>query len=261
MALKKLLLIPQLIWYGARAPRDQGKAWDRFWGSVTRTGSTGDVLWDTEDGRELAAALERMGSHADRKLPIVDVGCGNGRFTRAFHETFARAVGVDVSSHAIERARQESAGIDGIAFHELDIGEPGAAEALAKEIGPAHVYLRGVLHVLPPKKRPAAVENLRRLVSDQGVIYLSETNIEGDPLDHLVMQGATATSMPEPLRKCIAAGIRPPSHFGENEVRASFPAGAWDLLGNGAITMYTVPLTKTELETLPSYYALLKPRR
>jgi SAM-dependent methyltransferase len=261
MALKKLLLIPQLMWYGLRAPRDQNKAWDRFWSGVRRTGTPGDVLWDTDDSRELEAALDRMGSHVDHSLPLVDIGCGNGRYTRAFAEHFSRAVGVDVSPHAVERAEAESRDAQNVSYRLCDIGEPGACRELAPELGQVNVYMRGVLHVLDRKRRKTAVENLRVLAGDRGVVYLSETNIEGDPLDHLVLQGATPTTMPEPLRRCIEAGIRPPSHFGEREVREYFPADGWELLASGAITMYTVPLTKTEIETLPSYFALVRPRR
>jgi SAM-dependent methyltransferase len=258
--MKKLLLIPQLIYYGVRAPRDQGQAWDRFWSGVQRTGTDGDVLWDTEDARELEAALAQLGPPVDRTLPIVDVGCGNGRYARALASHFPRAVGVDVSAHAVERAREESRPVGNVSFRVLDVGAAGACRELSRELGPANVYMRGVLHVLDPKRRAIAVENLRELVGDRGAVYLSETNIEGDPLDHLVLQGATPTSMPGPLRRCIAAGIRPPSHFGEPQVREYFPGERWELLGNGPITMYTVPLTGTAIETLPSYFALVRAR-
>lgn len=45
-------------------------------------------------------------THADPALPVVDVGCGNGRFTRALA---ARSVGTDLSANAGARAREESA--------------------------------------------------------------------------------------------------------------------------------------------------------
>jgi SAM-dependent methyltransferase len=261
MSWQKFLIVPQLIWYALRAPRDQGKAWDRFWRDVRRTGAGGDVLWDVDDARELAAAVERLRPHADFMLPVVDVGCGNGRHTRALAASFPRAVGVDVSSHAIERAREESKGLPSVSHRSLDASEPGAGKRLAAELGECNVYMRGVLHVLDPGRRAAAVQNLADLLGEAGVLYLSETNIEGDPLDHLVMQGATPTSMPEPLRRCIAAGIAPPSHFGEAEVKAYFPADRWEVLASGATTMDTLPLTKTEIETLPSYFAVVRRRR
>ena len=42
----RIRLIPKLAWYGARAPRDETVAWDRYWSSVRQTGQGGDVLWD-----------------------------------------------------------------------------------------------------------------------------------------------------------------------------------------------------------------------
>ncbi|MFO0754999.1 MAG: class I SAM-dependent methyltransferase [Byssovorax sp.] len=262
MSAKKLLLIPQLMYYGLRAPRDQAKAWDRFWGGIEKTGPEGQVLWDTDHPKEIEAVLSRVRAHMDLTLPLVDVGCGNGRFSRLLGARAPRVVGVDVSSQAIARARVESKDIAGITFQVLDIGAPGAAAALHAELGDANVFMRGVLHVLDPKHRAAAAQNLSTLLGTRGVAYLSETNIDGDPLDHLVLQGATPTSMPDPLRRCIAAGIRPPSHFGDAEVRAYFPREEWDIVEGGPTTMFTVPLrTKTEIEELSSYYAVVRRKR
>jgi SAM-dependent methyltransferase len=256
MALRKLLVIPQLIYYGVRAPRDQGRAWDRFWSGIRRTGPDGEVLWDTGDPRESGEVLAQLRAHMDLTLPIVDVGCGNGRFARLFAEHFPKVAGIDVSAHAVERARAESQG-DKLSFRVLDVSAPGAGRLLRDELGEANVYMRGVLHVLDPKRRAAAIENLRELVGERGVLYLSETNITGDPLDHLVMQGATATSMPDPLKRCIAAGIRPPSHFGEKEIGEYF-GSSWRVLVSGPAVMYTVPLTRKEIETIPSYFAVVR---
>jgi hypothetical protein len=165
-----------------------------------------------------------------------------------------------VSSQAIERAREESRGVANVEHRVLDAGEPGAGRLLAGELGDANVFMRGVLHVLDPGRRAAAVKNLQDLLGERGVLYLSETNIESDPLDHLVMQGATPTSMPAPLRRCIAAGIRPPSHFGDAEIAEHFPSAAWEILARGPTAMYTLPLTQTDIETLPSYFAIVRRR-
>jgi SAM-dependent methyltransferase len=261
MSLKKFLVIPQLVYYGVRAPRDQGKAWDRFWGGIRRTGAGGDVLWDAGDRRELDEALAHLQKHGDPALPLVDLGCGNGRYTRAFAAHFPRAIGVDVSPQAVTRATEESGGLENVSHRVLDAGEPGAGARLRAEIGAANVFMRGVFHVLEPARRAAAVQNLHDLLGGRGALYLSETNIEGDPLDHLVLQGATPTSMPEPLRRCIEAGIRPPSHFGEREVREHFPADRWEVLAQGPLTMYTLPVGALgECDSLPSYFAALRAR-
>src|SRR5690349_21260148 len=126
MALRKLLLIPQLVWYGARAPRDQGKAWDRFWAGIARTGPGGEVLWDAAGKEELDGVLARSLARFDRSLPVVDVGCGNGRFSRLFAAHFPKVLGIDVSAHAVARAQDESRGVENASFRVLDASAAGA---------------------------------------------------------------------------------------------------------------------------------------
>src|SRR5262249_60351826 len=95
----------------------------------------------------------------------------------------------------------------------------------------------------------------------RGTAYVVETNIEGDPLDHLEFQGATLTSMPDPLRRCIEAGIRPPTHFGEEQLRTYFPPGEWEIVESGKTAAHGIPLHRgAQLEHIPSFRALLRPR-
>src|SRR3954470_14604244 len=126
MSLRKFLVIPQLIYYGVRAPRDQGQAWDRFWSGIRRSGPDGDVLWDAADEREIGEVMAQLRAHMDFTLPIVDVGCGNGRYARLFADQFPRVVGIDVSSHAIERAQGESGAVPQVSYRVLDVSVPGA---------------------------------------------------------------------------------------------------------------------------------------
>jgi hypothetical protein len=115
--------------------------------------------------------------------------------------------------------------------------------------------------VFDGEQRKTAVENLDAIVGGKGAVYCAETNYEGDPLDQLVAQGATATTMPEPLRKCIEAGIKPPRHFGDGELREFFQADRWETLESGPITMHGVPLTsKGAFEPIPSFYAIVRRR-
>jgi hypothetical protein len=79
--------------------------------------------------------------------------------------------------------------------------------------------------------------------------------------DQLVAQGATATTMPEPLRKLIEAGVKPPRHFGEAQLREFFPPERWQTLESGPTTMRGVPLTaKGDSEAIPSFYVLVRQR-
>lgn len=242
-------------------PSYQATAWDRYWAGIRRTGPGGEVLWDAADEGELGDACARVVARMDRGLPMVDLGCGNGRFSRLFAAHFPKVVGLDVSPSAIERAREESRGVENVSYRVFDASAAGAGKALAEELGEVNVFMRGVFHVFDPEQRRNAVTSLAVLAGRRGAVYCAETNYEGDPLDQLVAQGATATSMPEPLRKCIEAGIKPPRHFGEREVRELFPSERWEILESGPITMHGVPLTsKGTTERIPSHYAVLKQR-
>jgi SAM-dependent methyltransferase len=263
MGWRKYLILPRLIALGARAPRHQGRAWDLFWSRVRRTGPGGDALWDLGSEAEAEEMIGRLRAHLDLTLPIVDVGCGNGRQTRLLAAAFPRAVGIDVSGAAVARARDESEGVRGVEYRVIDVARPGATTALAGEIGPANAYIRGVLHVLPREEQRVAVDNLRALVGEKGTIYLVETDFAGDPLDHLEYQGATAGTIPEPLRLCIASGVRPPAHFSEREVDDLFPPSGWDRLAGGPTVLHTLPMHNrghAEEDELSAYWAALRAR-
>jgi SAM-dependent methyltransferase len=262
MGWRKYLLIPQLTWYAARAPRDQRKAWERYWSGVDRTGVAGDVLWDADDDAELARIAELLRTYADPALPLVDLGCGNGRQARALAGTAARVLGVDGSAAAVRRAEQESAELPAgrrPEFRLADVTEPGLGARLAAELGECTVHIRGVLHVLTPAQRAAVAENVAALAGRRGVVVVRETDAADDPLAYLVRQGATPTSMPDVVRRCVAAGIRPPSHFGAAELAAVFPAARWEVLEAGPGTLRGVPLRPGEpVQTIPAYHAVLR---
>jgi SAM-dependent methyltransferase len=260
MGWQKYLIVPRLIVLGARAPRDQGRAWDLFWSRVHRTGPGGDALWDLGSEAEAEEMLGRVRAHLDLTLPVVDVGCGNGRQTRLLATSFPRAVGLDVSRAAIARAQNESEGVSGVEYRVIDVSQPGAVEALAGDIGPANVHIRGVFHLLGREQQRVAADNLRELVGEKGRVYIVETDFDGDSLDHLEYQGATAGTIPEPLRLCIASGVRPPAHFSEREVEALFPASRWDRVAGGSTVLHTLPMHNrghAEEDELRAYWAVL----
>ena len=265
MKVRKYLLLPRLLLLAVRAPRDQRLAWDRYWSEVTRTGFDGEVLWDAGDETELTESVTRLYEHADPDLPIVDLGCGNGRQARAFTRSAPRVLGLDRSAAAVNRARLEAAespppGPASLEFQVADVAEPGMGKRVHEQMGAANVHVRGVLHVVDAPDRPTVVDNLKAMLGDRGTAYVCETNLPGDPLDYLMFQGATPTSMPVAVHRLVASGLRPPSHFGPAELARYFPAAdGWQLLAHGPTTLHGIPLRQGEgSQHIPGYFAVLR---
>jgi SAM-dependent methyltransferase len=258
--------MPHVARLARRAPRDAGDPWDRYWADVSATGDGGDVLWDSSLPDEARRYVELLAERADPARPVVDVGCGNGRYTRALAERFPRAVGVDLSVHAIERARGESGpagpGARTPEFRVADLTEPGSGRRLAGELGPCTVFVRGVLHVLDPPARARLAANTADLVGAGGLVLAAETNYPGPLLGYLESLGGGPRGLPRPLARAISAGIPRPSRFGDAELAASFPGEHWErLLVDGAARIGTVPMgTADAADGVPGYVALLRLR-
>lgn len=255
------LLVPRVAVLGARAPRDPVQAWERYWAGVTTTGSAGEVLWDVDADDEFVQYRELLVRHHDVSLPVLDVGCGNGRFTRWLATVFPLAVGVDVAEPAVRRARQESASNARVEFRTVDGTDPAATAALAAEFAPANVFVRGVLHVLdrPSQRRFAA--GARALVGNRGRLLLAETAFRGSGLAYLESLGAGPRGIPEPLARAIG-GLPRPGAFGGPERAAAFPASDWTVITERDTQIRAVPMrSDTVVERIPGYLAVLAGRQ
>lgn len=261
MSWRSVLLLPMLIRNDPRAPRDERVAWDRYWAGVRRTGAGGDVLWDGASARELAWVLDTARRCFDRTLPLVDIGCGNGRYTRALAEVASTALGIDVSQNAIAHAWRESEGRVRVAYRTLDVTAPEVGASLARELGDANAFVRGVLHVLDDARRLSLVENLRALLGSRGTVLLVETVFRGSKLDYIEFLGAGGIHIPAPLRRLIEAGLQPPSHFGRAELDRFFPVDRWERLESGPAVLDAVATrADAPLTAIPGFYAVLRPR-
>lgn len=266
---RRALTVPHVIRLSRRAPRGVTNPWDHFWAGVTATGDDGDVLWDAGDTQEVPRYLALLSAHADARLPIVDIGCGNGRFTRALAARFPHALGVDISPAALARARAETAGDAGsgadttssqITFDICDITEPGAGSRLREQLGgDANVFVRGVFHVLETRARRNAAASIAALVGEHGVVLLAETNHRGHRLGYLERLGAGPRGVPRALASVIASGLPAPLAFGRSELEECFPPQHWhQLVSDANATITTVPpRTPGVQEGLPGFVAVL----
>lgn len=265
-ALRKYLLIPRLIRLSSSAPKDPLTAWDQYWGSIRSTGAAGDVLWDSGSAHELNSYLPHL-QLLDPTIPIVDVGCGNGSFTRLLAHHFPHALGLDYSANAVDRARQEAAGITTASFAVCDMTAPDAAQTVGKALeaagwtGNANVFIRGVLHVLDRNGQAALAANLLPVVGARGGVFLAETNFPGTPVDYVSHLGATRKSIPAPLEGAIR-GLPMPGRFGATQRAKAFPTADWSLVRDGSASIETRPLSNpTSPDLIPGYYALLRARQ
>ena len=254
-------MIPKLAWLSLRAPRDQRKAWERYWQGIQRTGRGGDVLWDAQSEDEISKSQELIRTHLDTELPVIDIGCGNGSHTRMLAKCFPRAMGVDLSSAAVGTAREESAGIDNIEYRAEDCTQPGVGARIAAELGESNVYIRGVFHLLSHKDRRVMVQNIADILGQRGTLYLLETNHRGNPLDFLSHLGATPSSMPEPVLRVVESGIRVPQAVGERLYRKYFTSEHWDTVHCKNSAIHTVPRSGSdELHTVRAFCAIARRR-
>lgn len=252
-------MLPKLIRLSWSAPKNRPLAWDRYWAGIARTGAQGEVLWDSGNDHELLGYREVLQRHLDPELPVVDIGCGHGSFTRALAEFFPQVLGVDVSAHAVARARNESAGLENVSFLTRDMTAPGAGAGLVGRTD-ANVFIRGVLHVLDEADQAALVANIRGLVGARGKVFLAETNFQGSPVEYVTHLGATLRSIPAPLERAIRR-LPMPGRFGPAERGRAMPRDLWELLEDGHATIETNPLTATKGAGLvPGYFAVLRAR-
>ncbi|PPB48588.1 methyltransferase type 12 [Arthrobacter pityocampae] len=256
---RQLLMVPEVARLARHTPRDPAAAWEGYWSDVRATGTRGEVLWDADIGPEAEQYTPAMDSSMDFSLPVLDVGCGNGQWTRWLALRFPAAVGVDVAESAVRRARQETDAGQAVSFRALDLTESRAGDMLYEEYGEMNVFVRGVFHVLRPPQRRQLAQSLHTVTGRRGRVLLTETNYRGTPLSYMQSLGATPGSIPHPLRKAIG-GIPVPGQFGARERRAAFPEAQWQLLADGPVTIEAVPMSGDRTTAIPGYFATMGTR-
>jgi SAM-dependent methyltransferase len=128
----------------------------------TYSGRDADVSW-----REAVAALVDPAS-AD----VVDVGCGGGAYTRAWHELGAATVtGVDFSGPILDAAREGHGDLPGVAFRHGDAAATGLPDDCADV-----VFQRALIHHVPDLAAVAA--EAARLLRPGGVLLIQDRTPE-----------------------------------------------------------------------------------
>jgi len=243
-------------------PSRPDRRWDAFWRGVSQGSLREPIIWDAAPGagnEEIRHHLQVMAGAMDTSLPVIDLGCGNGTITRRLTDIFASVLGVDVSPQAVAAAHSAQPQVAGLSFRSLDATQPAAAAALARELGDANVFVRGVLHVLSRRRQARLAGSIEALLGTRGRIYLVETNVPGGALSYLRELGATGKRIPGPLRQAIAS-LPKPGHFGAGQRSRVFPPDRWTLIAEGPTVLKTVPMEAGGPPgSIPAYWAVLAP--
>lgn len=252
----------QLIYFRLRhgSPRRYPDQWDSYWRSVHLTGRGGEVLWDNVPERASAEDLKRFGPYMDPALPLLDLGCGNGRQARFLCRHFPRVVGADVSPAALALARRETEaeGFE-IGYRLLDATRPDQAAALHAELGDVNIYMRGVLHVIAPADRRRFAESLEILLGRSGTLYDIELTPAAFAFFRSIVPGDSPSGLPRLVHNVVRHGPRPHG-FDLDERPLYFPDERWQVIDQGSgVTIKTVPLTHGAEGLVPACYMVLRP--
>ncbi|MCP3819119.1 class I SAM-dependent methyltransferase [Streptomyces sp. A3M-1-3] len=219
-------------------------AWEGFWREAPA--AAGSVFWDAEPARTSGMHLALFEPHlAEPDLPLIDLGCGNGRQTHFLAGRFARVIGADLSAAAIAHAQQAKAdgaadgtadGFGRAAFRELDAVDKSAVQELHTETGDANVYMRGVLHQCEPADRQPLADSIATLVGERGRAFVIELAEAARPLLVGLAQGPAGP--PAKLQPVFAHGIAP-GEVPDEEVPRFFGEAGLAVLASGAATLAT----------------------
>jgi hypothetical protein len=140
-----------------------------------------------------------------------------------------------------------------------DVTAEGAGRALAAELGPANVVVRGVFHVLDPQARRRAATELADVLGGRGTLLLLETNWQGDLLGYLEHLGGDRGRLPAVLARLVDYRLPRPAAFGPRELAGTFPPPVWTTVASGPVEIVPVRgLGPASGRTIPGFSAVLR---
>jgi SAM-dependent methyltransferase len=211
------------------------QAWEGFWRDAPA--GEGEVMWDSDPSLNAQRQLPHFEGEFDSALPVVDLGCGNGTQTRFLAGRYGRALGIDLSTSAIELAR--AADEKSVAeYRQLDAVDGDGMRALYDELGDANIYMRGVLHQSAPEDRARIVANIAALLGERGRIFAVEPAEASKGV--LMSLAQRPAGPPAKLVAILSHGIAP-GEMADTEVSELFWQHGLRVTGEGRM-----PLVLTE---------------
>jgi SAM-dependent methyltransferase len=229
-------------------------SWENYWSTLS--GAQGEIFWDADPVHASKQDLALFQGYIDPRLPLIDVGCGNGTQTRFLANHFSRVIGTEISPAAVEIAQAKHAAPN-VSYRILDVLRPDDAHALHEEIGDANLYMRTVLHQLSSADQATAIHSIERLLGSKGTLYLIELSSAAEPyFAQLIKQYGP----PPGLARVFQHGITP-GMLNENDLEVLFPLDRFMVHKTGQSQIHTVhTLPNGEVVKVPAFYAILRRR-
>ena len=110
--------------------------------------------------------IQLLDKFADKvgKGKVLDAGCGPGRDTEYLTEKGLDVTGIDLAEGMIEHAKDNKKGL----FKKMDIRDLEFEDNNFEGI-----WCNTVMHFFPPEQMPEILDELKRVLKDEGVFYIS----------------------------------------------------------------------------------------
>lgn len=225
--------------------------WEQYWQGVEQTGEGSQVFWDSEAEDAALEELARFSRYMAPELPILDLGCGNGRHSRFLAKHFERVIGADISPSVIARARAETTVEENVEYRVFDAADTEMAQRLHDELGDMNVYVRGVLHMIGRRERPLFVQSLEILLGERGTLYEIELPLEAVAYYQALPEEARAM-VPQVARR-VGFSLKDRARF--------FPDERWLVLDqSGDVAIRSIRLADGQEALVPANYFILRRR-
>jgi SAM-dependent methyltransferase len=211
-----------------------GRQWDQFY-TTMRAGRGEKPLWDVAPDEAVARDYNFFSHYFDRRLPIVDFGCGTGAQTAYLAQYFSPAVGIDVAASAVAQARREHQG-NGLQFEVISEGNADFFPAMHLRLGDANVYMRGVLHQILDQDLPQILDAIRTLMGRSGRLFLIEV---ADNIRDYLNSGPDGFSQLPPLMRRTLISRLPPRGVSLAQLSALFPEQEVELIDSSEGSLAT----------------------
>lgn len=225
--------------------------WESYWSRVRKDGIQRRVFWDSPPERASKEDLLRFQPYFSPTLPLLDLGCGNGRQTRFLARHFQKVIGVDVAQSAVDLAKSTTVDENNVEYRVFDGTDTESALRLHGEFGDLNIYMRGVLHLVRVHDRPKLIESLEILLGEKGILYQIEL-----PLKAFYYW----RSLPKDIWTMLPKIVRRVG-FDLKDRRRHFPDDKWTVLAQGEdVTMNSTILSDGKEAAVPANFLILKPR-